>query len=145
VGLSNIMVWRACNLTSFSPCLTGPVDYLFTSRHKGPRFKSPGGYLCETGILLLALSCYNGTEVLPVNSWFVHCLQSHGYLPYAHTHMTPTFTLTLPPYPLFYTHTHSMHTHDQLLHLKYLSRTVGYLASPLIIPFGRTLCGGQKE
>jgi hypothetical protein len=35
---------RACNLTSFSPCLTGPVDYLFASRHKGPRFKSPGGY-----------------------------------------------------------------------------------------------------
>jgi hypothetical protein len=57
---------RACNLTSFSPCLTsfspcltGLVDYLFASRHKGPRFKSPGGYLCETGILLLALSCYN--------------------------------------------------------------------------------------
>jgi hypothetical protein len=44
------MLWRACNLTSFSPCLTGSVDYLFASRHKGPRFKSPGGYLCETGI-----------------------------------------------------------------------------------------------
>ncbi len=27
---------------------------LFASRHKGHRFKSPGGYLCETGILLLA-------------------------------------------------------------------------------------------
>jgi hypothetical protein len=49
-------VSRACNLTSFSPCLTGPVDYLFASRPKGPRFKSPGGYLCETRILLLALS-----------------------------------------------------------------------------------------
>ncbi len=36
---------RACNLTSFSPCLTGPVDYLFASRHKGPKFKSAGGYL----------------------------------------------------------------------------------------------------
>jgi hypothetical protein len=34
------------------------VDYLFASHHKGPRFKSPGGYLCETGILLLALSRY---------------------------------------------------------------------------------------
>jgi hypothetical protein len=33
---------------------------LFASRHKGPRFKSPGGYLCETGILLLALSRYIG-------------------------------------------------------------------------------------
>jgi hypothetical protein len=51
---------RACNLTSFSPCLTGPVDYLFASRHKGPRFKSPWGYLCETGILLLTLSHYIG-------------------------------------------------------------------------------------
>ncbi len=33
---------------------------LFASRHKGPRFKSPGGYLCETGILLLAWSRYIG-------------------------------------------------------------------------------------
>jgi hypothetical protein len=31
---------------------------LFASRHKGHRFKSPGGYLCETGILLLTLSRY---------------------------------------------------------------------------------------
>jgi hypothetical protein len=54
----NVYVWRACNLTSFSPCLTGPVDYPFASRHKGPRFKTPGGYLCETGIFLLALSRY---------------------------------------------------------------------------------------
>ncbi len=51
-------LWRGCNLTSFSPCLTGPVDYPFASRHKGPGFKSPGGYLCGTGILLLAMSCY---------------------------------------------------------------------------------------
>jgi hypothetical protein len=28
------------------------------SRHEGPRFKSPGGYLCKTGIILLALSRY---------------------------------------------------------------------------------------
>ncbi len=52
-------LWRACNLTFFSPCLTGPVDYLFASRHKRPRFKSQGGYLCETRILLLVLSCYS--------------------------------------------------------------------------------------
>ncbi len=52
-------LWRACNLTSFSPCLTGPVDYPFASHHKGPGFKSPKGYLCETGILLLALSRYS--------------------------------------------------------------------------------------
>ncbi len=32
---------------------------LFASRHKGHRFKSPGGYLCETGILLLAMSRYS--------------------------------------------------------------------------------------
>jgi hypothetical protein len=51
-------LWGSCNVTSFSLCLTGPVDYLFASRHKGPRFKSPGVYLCETGILLLALSRY---------------------------------------------------------------------------------------
>ncbi len=33
---------------------------LFASRHKGHRFKSPGGYSCETGILLLAMSLYIG-------------------------------------------------------------------------------------
>ncbi len=49
-------LWRACNLTTFSPCLTGSVDYPFASSHKGPGFKSPGGYFCETGILLLVLS-----------------------------------------------------------------------------------------
>jgi hypothetical protein len=36
------------------------VDYLFASHHKEPGFKSPGGYLCETGILLLVLSRYIG-------------------------------------------------------------------------------------
>jgi hypothetical protein len=56
-----VELWRACNLTTFRPCLTtGLVDYPFASRHKGPGFKTPGGYLCETGILLLALSCYIG-------------------------------------------------------------------------------------
>jgi hypothetical protein len=54
------LLWRACNLTSFTPCLTGPVDYPLASHHKGPRFKSPGGYLSETGILQLALSRYIG-------------------------------------------------------------------------------------
>ncbi len=58
VGCSWGALCRACNLTLFSPCLTSPVDYLFASRHKGPRFKSPGGYLSETGILLLVLSPY---------------------------------------------------------------------------------------
>jgi hypothetical protein len=58
VGCWGGALWRSGYLTSFSPCLTGPVDYLLASRHKGLRFKSPGGYLCETGILLLALSRY---------------------------------------------------------------------------------------
>ncbi len=40
------------------------MDYPFDSRHKGPGFKSPGGYLCETGILLLALSHYSLTYLL---------------------------------------------------------------------------------
>jgi hypothetical protein len=48
-----------CGEPAISPCLTGPVDYPFASRHKGPGFK-PWGYLCKTGILLLALSCYIG-------------------------------------------------------------------------------------
>jgi hypothetical protein len=56
----DVALWRACNPTPSSPCLTSPVDYLFASRHKGPGFKSPGEYLCETGIFLLALSCYIG-------------------------------------------------------------------------------------
>ncbi len=47
---------RNCNLTSFSPCLTGPVDYSFASHHKGPGFKTPEGGLSESGIPLLALS-----------------------------------------------------------------------------------------
>ncbi len=54
-----LILWRACNLSSFSPCLTGPVDYLFASHHKGPGSKSPGGFVCETGIFLLAMFHYN--------------------------------------------------------------------------------------
>jgi hypothetical protein len=42
---------------------------LFASRHKGHRFKSPRGYLCETRILLLAMSHYS--EIL-------YCI--HGFL-----------------------------------------------------------------
>ncbi len=42
---------------------------LFASRHKGHRFKSPGGYLCGTEILLLALSRYS-TYIL--NTIFCH-------------------------------------------------------------------------
>ncbi len=64
-------LWRACNLTSFSPCLTGPVDYPFASRDEGPGFKSPGGYLCETGISPV---CVLDTLVTPTwsNHWLRH-------------------------------------------------------------------------
>ncbi len=58
VGCWGGALCRAFNLTSFSPCLTSPVDYPFASHHKGPGFKSPGGYFRETRILLLALSLY---------------------------------------------------------------------------------------
>jgi hypothetical protein len=78
VGYSGGALWRACNLTSFSPCLSGPVDHPFASRHKGLGFKSPGGDLCETGILLLALSRYK---------LFDHLLYSSTIIP------TPTFHL----------------------------------------------------
>ncbi len=47
-------LWRACNLTAFTPCLTGPVDYPFASRYEEPGFNPQS----ETGILLLALSRY---------------------------------------------------------------------------------------
>ncbi len=63
-------LWRACNVTSFTPCLTGPVDYPFAYCHKGPGFKSPGGYLCETWILLLALSCYSLVKLKEKNICF---------------------------------------------------------------------------
>ncbi len=32
VGCWGGALWRACNLTAFTPCLTVPVDYLFASR-----------------------------------------------------------------------------------------------------------------
>jgi hypothetical protein len=48
---------RACNLISFSPCLTGPVDYLFASHYKGPRFKSSGGVLMWNRDLPVSVVC----------------------------------------------------------------------------------------
>jgi hypothetical protein len=45
VGCWGGALWRTCNLTSFSPCLTGPVDYLFASCHKGPGVQIPRGVL----------------------------------------------------------------------------------------------------
>ncbi len=49
------LVWTACNLTAFTPCLTGPVDYPFASRHQGPGFNTGGGgggYFGEIGLTL---------------------------------------------------------------------------------------------
>ncbi len=40
---------ESCNLTPFSPCLTGPVDYLFPSHHKGPGFNHQGGTCVKPG------------------------------------------------------------------------------------------------
>jgi hypothetical protein len=64
-------LWRACNLTSFTPCLTGPVDYPFASRYEGPGFKSPGGTYVKPGFLLLVLSHYIGDPVVILITGFV--------------------------------------------------------------------------
>jgi hypothetical protein len=49
------------NLTAFIRSSTGPVVHPFDSRHERPGFNPQGGgYLCKTGILLLALSRYIG-------------------------------------------------------------------------------------
>jgi hypothetical protein len=42
VGCLGGVLWRACNLTSFSPCLTGPS-------HKGLGFKTPRGTYVKPG------------------------------------------------------------------------------------------------
>jgi hypothetical protein len=46
---STIDMGRACNLTAISPCLTGPVDYPFTSRNEGPGFKPQGDIYVKPG------------------------------------------------------------------------------------------------
>ncbi len=52
-------MWRACNLTTFIHSSTGPVVHPFASR-QGTWVQYLGGYLNETGILLLVLSRYIG-------------------------------------------------------------------------------------
>ncbi len=52
--------WRACNLTAFIHSFTGPCGPPVCFPSWGTRVQSPGGHLCETGILLLALSRYSG-------------------------------------------------------------------------------------
>jgi hypothetical protein len=54
VGCWGGALWRAYNLIAFIHSSTFPVVHPFASCHEG----SISGYLCETRILLLALSCY---------------------------------------------------------------------------------------
>jgi hypothetical protein len=56
----NLRLWRACNLIPFKHSSTGPVVHPFASRHEGPGFNPQGRHLCETVILLFALSFYIG-------------------------------------------------------------------------------------
>ncbi len=67
------------------------MDYPFASRHKGPRFKSPGGYLCETGILLLALSHYIGDPDVILITGF-RCPSEGASLGFAPTLCKPTWS-----------------------------------------------------
>jgi hypothetical protein len=56
VGCWGGALWRACNLTAFIHSSTGPPISLPVMRDPGSILR---GCLCETGILLLALSSYN--------------------------------------------------------------------------------------
>ncbi len=49
VGCWGGVLSRACNLTAFTPCLTGLVDYPFASRHEGPGFNPQGGICVKLG------------------------------------------------------------------------------------------------
>ncbi len=40
---------RACNRTAFTPCLTGPVDYLFAFCHVVPGFNPQGAIYVKLG------------------------------------------------------------------------------------------------
>ncbi len=97
--VQNCRVSRACNLTSFSPCLTGPVDYPFSSCHKGPGFKTPGGTYVKPGILLLALSRYKGLSCSLIS---IPKTADFSAFPCTHTqtHIPPT------PNTLTHKHTH---------------------------------------
>jgi hypothetical protein len=49
VGCWGGALWRFCNLTTFTPYLTGPVDYPFASCHEGPRFNPQEGTYVKPG------------------------------------------------------------------------------------------------
>ncbi len=51
-------LWSACNLTAFTHSLTGPVGQPLLPVMRDPGSIPMGGYLCETGILLIVLSRY---------------------------------------------------------------------------------------
>ncbi len=70
-------MWKACNLTAFIPCLTGPVDHPFASRHERPGFNTRG-YLCDTGILLLALSRYKQVKMNFIKSFQTQIAVTQG-------------------------------------------------------------------
>ncbi len=44
-----IIMCRACNLTAFIPCLTGPVDYPFASCYEGPGLNPQAGTYVKPG------------------------------------------------------------------------------------------------
>jgi hypothetical protein len=66
VGCWGGALWRACNLIAFINSSTGLVVHPSASPHEGPGFNPQGGYLNETGILLLASSGYT---ILFVRVW----------------------------------------------------------------------------
>jgi hypothetical protein len=53
------VLWRACYLTAFTPCLTGPVDYPFASCHEEPRFNPHGVLMCNQDSPV-SVVCYIG-------------------------------------------------------------------------------------
>jgi hypothetical protein len=69
VGCWGGALWSACNLTAFTHSSTGPVVHPFASRQEGPSINPQGGYSCETGILMLALSHYNMKAGIDRDSW----------------------------------------------------------------------------
>ncbi len=79
VGCWGGALWRACNLTEltqFHWSSGPPVCFLSW----GTRVQSPGEYLCETGILLLALSCYKTFHIYQEKRWniFSSHRKEHG-------------------------------------------------------------------
>ncbi len=67
VGCWGGALWRACYLTSFPPCLTGPVDYLTTTRD--PSSKPLGGLMWnqDSPVSVVSLKLYK--EWCQVLSW----------------------------------------------------------------------------